>query len=62
MSENRKYAAQEKYDKSNTHFIGLKLNKKTDLDILNALEGKQKQTEIKRLIRIGLQVEQDVQV
>lgn len=53
----KKYAPQEKYDKSNTQFIGLKLNLKTDGDILKALEGKSKQTEIKRLIRKGLESE-----
>ena len=53
-----KYASQEKYDKSNTQFIGLKLNKKTDKDILEAIEGKAKQTEIKRLIRKGSESEQ----
>lgn len=52
-----KFKAQEKYDKSNTQFIGLKLNKKTDADILQAIEGMQKQTEIKRLIRKGLEAE-----
>lgn len=40
--------------KQNTTFIGLKLNNKTDSDILGALDGKQKQTELKRLIREGL--------
>lgn len=40
--------------KQNTTFIGLKLNNKTDLDILQAIDGKQKQTELKRLIREGL--------
>lgn len=45
----------EKYDKANTQFIGLKLNKNTDKDILDAIEGKAKQTEIKRLIRKGLE-------
>ena len=54
MSEKPKYEAQEKYDKENTQFIGLKLNKKTDKDILDAIEGKSKQTELKRLIRMGL--------
>lgn len=49
--------ANAKYDASNTQFIGLKLNKNTDTDILAALEGKQKQTEIKRLVRIGLACE-----
>ena len=42
---------QEKYDKQNTRFIGLKLNRKSDKDILDALEGKALQTEIKRLLR-----------
>lgn len=46
--------SKERYDKENTQFFGLKLNKKTDKDILDALEGKPKQTEIKRLIRIGI--------
>ena len=43
--------------KENTTFIGLKLNNKTDSDILEALQGKQRQTEIKRLLRIALQSE-----
>ncbi len=41
----------------NTTFIGLKLNNKTDADILTALEGKAKQSEIKRLVRLGLEAE-----
>ena len=49
---------QQKYDKVNTKFIGLKLNRKTDHDILSVLEGKPKQTEIKRLVRLGLAAEQ----
>ena len=53
----KKTTPQEKYDKANTQFIGLKLNKKTDKDILDAIEGKSKQTEIKRLIRKGLEAE-----
>ena len=57
METKKKYEPQEKYDKSNTQFIGLKLNKKTDSDILNAIEGKSKQTELKRLIRKGLESE-----
>lgn len=43
--------------KANTTFIGLKLNHNTDADILDALQSKQKQTEIKRLLRIALQSE-----
>lgn len=46
--------AKKSWDAANTTFVGLKLNNRTDADILAALEGKQKQMEIKRLIRIGL--------
>ena len=49
--------AKEKYDTANTQFIGLKLNKKTDSDILAALANKSKQTEIKRLLRLGIAAE-----
>ena len=49
--------AKKKWMKENTTFIGLKLNHNTDSDILEALQGKQKQTEIKRLLRIALQSE-----
>ena len=41
----------------NTTFIGLKLNNNTDADILSALEGKARQTEIKRLVRLGMEAE-----
>ena len=37
--------------------ISLNLNNKTDADILFAIEGKPKQTEIKRLIRLGIAYE-----
>ena len=47
--------ARKEWVKANTSFIGLKLNHNTDSDILEALQGKQKQTEIKRLLRIALQ-------
>ena len=57
MAEKEKYSPQKKYDKNNTVFIGLKLNIKTDADILNASDGKAKQTEIKRLVRKGLESE-----
>lgn len=46
--------AKKDWMKENTTFIGLKLNKRTDKDILEALEGKSKQTEIKRLLRMAL--------
>lgn len=53
----RKETPQERYDKAHTTFVGLKLNNNTDADILAALEGKAKQTELKRLVRVGLQHE-----
>lgn len=53
----RKETLQERYDKAHTTFVGLKLNNNTDADILAALEGKAKQTELKRLVRVGLQHE-----
>ena len=49
--------ARKEWTKENTTFVGLKLNNRTDKDILEALEGKPKQTEIKRLIRQGLKRE-----
>lgn len=41
----------------NTERVTVKFNARTDADILGALEGKKKQTEIKRLIRAGMQAE-----
>ena len=57
MNEEKKMSAKERYDKENTTFIGLKLNNKTDHDILLAIQDKPKQTELKRLIRKGLENE-----
>ena len=51
--------AQRQWMAQHTTFIGLKLNNNTDADILAALEGKARQTEIKRLIRKGLEVERN---
>ncbi len=49
--------AKKEWMKANTTQIPIKLNNNTDSDILDALQGKQKQTEIKRLLRIALQSE-----
>ena len=49
--------AKKTWIKENTTFIGLKLNHNTDADLLEALQGKQKATEIKKLMRIALQSE-----
>ena len=43
--------AKKRWQKENTVFVGIKLLKSTDADILNYLEGKQNQTEIKKALR-----------
>lgn len=48
---------QGKHDAENRVQLTLQLSKKNDADILDALEGKARQTEIKRLVRIGLNYE-----
>jgi len=54
MSKDR-ITAKDRYDARTAVYVSLKLNKGTDADILEALDGKQKQTEIKRLIRAGIE-------
>lgn len=54
-----KYEAQARYDAANTVKVTMKLHKRNDADILEALDGKAKQTECKRLIRKGLQAERE---
>ena len=49
--------AKREWDAANTVTITLKFNARTDADILAALAGKAKQTEIKRLIRETLKRE-----
>ena len=50
-----KYASQQKYDKTNTTQIRMKLNVKTDADILEKLESVgNKQGYIKTLIRADI--------
>ena len=48
---------QERYTAMNCIRKQLKLNRKTDADIITATEGKAWQTEIKRLVRLGLESE-----
>lgn len=49
-----------KWMKENTTHIGIKLNNRTDADILEYIEGKpSKQGEIKRLVRIAMEVEKN---
>lgn len=50
--------ALKKYDKANTKQVHLKLNKRTDADVLNRLQQVgSKQTYIKRLIREDMERE-----
>lgn len=49
--------AKRRWCAENTTMVTLKLNNRTDEDILTALAGKSKQTEIKRLVRLGLSYE-----
>ena len=52
MDKREKYEKHREYDKNNTVGLYLKLNKKTDADIITALETcSNKQGFIKRLIR-----------
>lgn len=45
---------QARYDKENTTFIGLRLEIVADSDIIGALNEKPKQTEVKKLVRLGI--------
>lgn len=53
----RRETPQERYDRTHTTRVVLKLNLKTEADIVAALEGKTRQTEAKRLIRLGIAYE-----
>jgi len=45
---------QARYDKENTVYINLRLLKEDDKDLIEALLGKAKQTEVKKLVRLGM--------
>lgn len=54
MSIERRETPQERYDRTHTTRINLKLNLNTDADILEYLADKPKQTEIKRCLRMAI--------
>lgn len=54
----KKETAKERYDAKTAVYVSLKLNRGTDADILQAIDGKPKQTEIKRLVRQGMKQDQ----
>ncbi|EDS72972.1 hypothetical protein ANASTE_00687 [Anaerofustis stercorihominis DSM 17244] len=56
FSETSKGKANERYDKANTIRVSLKLNKNTDEDIINEISTNMpKSTQIKKLIRLGIE-------
>jgi len=58
MATEAQMRALKKYDKANTKQVHLKLNKRTDADVLNRLQQVgSKQTYIKRLIREDMERE-----
>ena len=55
------YEYRQQWQKDHTVLVALRLNRNTDGDIISAIENVQsKQGEIKRLVRLALQYEQDV--
>lgn len=52
---NKKSENQKKYDNEHTTRISLKLNKKSDKDIIDAIDPGNRQGSIKKLIRRGLE-------
>lgn len=58
MDKQKKNARQAQWDKLNTVFIGVKLQKSTDSDIIDYLQDKSKQTEIKKAMRYYIKLKQ----
>lgn len=57
MDKKKKNARQSLWDKENTVFVGLKLQKSTDSDIIEYLQDKPKQTAIKKALRLLIKEE-----
>ena len=57
MDKKKKNARQQIWDKENTVFIGIKLQKSTDSDIIDYLQDKPKQTTFKKAIRLLIKTE-----
>ena len=55
------YKSHKDWVKDNSVMINARLLKSTDADILKYLEGKQKQTEIKKGLRLLIELEKDTQ-
>ena len=57
VKQKDKHASQKRYNETKTKMISMRLCFSTDSDILDHLQGKATQTEIKRLIRKALKIE-----
>ena len=57
MDKQKKNARQAAWNKENTVFIGIRLQKSTDSDIIEYLEDKPKQTTIKKALRLLIKSE-----
>lgn len=57
LDKQKKNARQAEWDKQNTVFIGIKLQKSTDSDIIGYLQDKPKQTTFKKAIRLLIKTE-----
>ena len=57
MDKQKKNARQSAWNKENTVFIGIRLQKSTDPDIIEYLEDKPKQTTIKNALRLLIKSE-----
>lgn len=55
----RKETPQKRYDRTHTTRVALKLNNRTDTDILEYLADKPKQTEIKRCLRMAIKQKEE---
>lgn len=59
LDKQKKNARQAEWDKQNTVFIGIKLQKSTDSDIIEYLQDKPKQTTIKKALRLLIKLEME---
>lgn len=59
LDKQKKNARQAEWDKQNTVFIGIKLQKSTDSDIIEYLQDKPKQTTIKKALRLLIKSESE---
>lgn len=59
MSTEAQKRAEKKYKSNQTVFYGIRLNRKTDADLIQMLEGKNKNAIIKEALRIKLMLDDE---